>query len=151
MTSSTTLIPSWLISWISYWKEWLAEPFSRSFTFSTEFQDSCLDIIQGHNKTPIISLNPNAAETGVRLLKPSQAKTNTSHGRLDPALQHASHIAKPQLKFKHKPDNHRNYRWSPSLKHKYNAKVPLGYVSPDDQEESTSRVHVVLLPHLYPC
>lgn len=31
----------------------------------TGFQDSCLDIIQGHNKAPIISINPNTTETGV--------------------------------------------------------------------------------------
>ena len=72
-------------------------------------------------------------------------KPNVSRGRLDPALQHASHITKPQLKFKHKANNHRSYRWSPSLKHKYNAQVPLGYVSLDGQDESTSRVHVMFL------
>ena len=120
----------------------------------TGFQDSCLDIIQGHNKAPVISINPNPVETGVcmakfppsALLTASQAKTKPSRGRLDPALQHASHITKPQLMFKHKPNNHRDYRWSPSLKHKYHAKVPLGYIHPHDQDESTSRVHVVLLP-----
>lgn len=83
--------------------------------------------------------------------KPSQTKPNASRGRLDPALQHASHITKPQLEFKHKPNNNRNYRWHPTLKHKYNAQVPLGYISLDDQDESTPRVHVVFLPHSYPC
>lgn len=78
--------------------------------------------------------------------KPSpQTKANVSRGRLDPALQHASHIVKPQLKFKHKPDNHRKYHWYPSLKHKYNAQVPLGYISPNDQDEGASRVHVAFL------
>ncbi|KAF9651576.1 hypothetical protein BDM02DRAFT_3110300 [Thelephora ganbajun] len=98
--------------------------------------DSCLDVIQGHNKAPVIPINPNPVETGT--------KTNASRGRLDPALQHASHITKPQLKFNHKPNNHRNYRWCPSLKHKYNARVPLGYFSPEDQDESISR-----MPHPY--
>lgn len=117
-----------------------------------------MDVVQGHNKAPVISINPNTMETGVYTTKfppvvlliappqpTPQTKTHVSRGRLDPTLQHASHITKPQFKFKHKPNNHRDYRWHPSLKHKYNAQVPLGHASPDNQDGDTSRVHVIFL------
>jgi len=47
-------------------------------------------------------------------------------GWLDPALQHASNLPKPQLSFKRTPDNS-GLPWYPTLSHKYNAQVPLGY------------------------
>jgi exosome complex exonuclease RRP6 len=59
-------------------------------------------------------------------------------GRLDPAIQYASHLAKPQLKFKSKPNNDRNFLWQPFLKHKYNAQVPLGHNLQDDAVRSAS-------------
>lgn len=58
------------------------------------------------------------------------------NGRLDPALQHASHLPKPQLKFKRKVDN-TDMPWRPTLKHKYNAQVPLGYDMLSDDEGDT--------------
>jgi exosome complex exonuclease RRP6 len=35
----------------------------------TGFQDSCLDVIHGHNKAPVIPINPNAVEAGVSTAK----------------------------------------------------------------------------------
>jgi exosome complex exonuclease RRP6 len=69
-------------------------------------------------------MNPSAAET--KVAKP--AKQSAAKGRLDPSLSHASHLAKPQLKFRTPPDNFADGPWRPTLKHKYNAQVPLGYV-----------------------
>jgi exosome complex exonuclease RRP6 len=80
-------------------------------------------------------------------------RPNVSQGRLDPALQYASHLQKPQLKFKKKPDNDRNSVWQPSLKHKYNAQVPLGYNFQDGSENIPSynmyvESALLSLPHL---
>jgi exosome complex exonuclease RRP6 len=52
------------------------------------------------------------------------------HSRLKPVIQHAGHLPKPQLSFKRKPNN--SYLpWYPTLTHKFNAQVPLGYVYHD--------------------
>lgn len=75
-----------------------------------------------------------------------QVKSSTSRGRLDPSLQHASHITKPQLRFNQKPNNHRSYRWCPSLKHKYNAQVPLGHILLDVKDESYLEMYVNRVP-----
>ena len=59
-------------------------------------------------------------------------------GLLEPVVQHAVHLPKPQLSFKKKPDNS-DSPWYPTLTHKYNAQVPLGYVYHDlgaDVDES---------------
>jgi hypothetical protein len=65
-------------------------------------------------------------------------KQHAQKGRLDPAIQHASHLRKPQLDFTVKPNNLDTSPWYPTLKHKYNARVPLGYDYHDDDEEYTS-------------
>ena len=54
-------------------------------------------------------------------------KTSATRGKLDPTWQHASHLRKPQLSFKKKVDNNNDLPWYPTLPHKYNAQVPLGY------------------------
>jgi len=46
-------------------------------------------------------------------------------------IQHAANLPKPQLLFSNKVDNS-DVQWYPTLSHKYNAKVPLGYVYTDD-------------------
>ena len=76
----------------------------------------------------------------------------TQSGRLDPALQHASHLLKPQLKFKRKVDNNDVSPWRPTLRHKYNAKVPLGYDMRDDNdmEDTSSRLYVSLYILIHP-
>ncbi|GJE91818.1 Exosome complex exonuclease rrp6 [Phanerochaete sordida] len=95
-----------------------------------ERADICMDEFLGLVKQPAIAMNP----------KPAKAKTQkhtmTASGRLDPALQHASHLPKPQLKFKRKADNTNDAPWQPSLRHKYNAQVPLGYDMRDDSDEN---------------
>lgn len=63
---------------------------------------------------------------------------NAPPGRLDPALQHASALAKPQLSFKRRPDNGNMSIWQPTLKHKYNAQIPLGYKLTDEDSEELS-------------
>ncbi len=78
-----------------------------------------------------------------------------SKGRLDPALQHASHLAKPQLKFKRRVDNRELTVWRPSLKHKYNAQVPLGFdLRQEDEDMSfdTPYVHTsIQMGKVYSC
>lgn len=91
----------------------------------------------GHNKAPAIVVNSVAVPTPAkvsarpcslyRLCQIILQKSNIPRGRLDPSLQHASYLSKPQLKFKRKIDNHDYSPWLPTLSHKYNAQVPIGY------------------------
>jgi exosome complex exonuclease RRP6 len=78
-------------------------------------------------KAPAIAVNPPAAKA------PSRAPPK---GRLDPALLHASHLRKPQLSFARKPNNFLEGPWRSSLKHKYHAQVPLGYIIDAEDDES---------------
>jgi exosome complex exonuclease RRP6 len=55
-------------------------------------------------------------------------------GRLDPTLQHAAHLRKPQLDFKNKPNNYAEGPWRSDMRHKYNAQVPLGYIIDAEDE-----------------
>lgn len=64
-----------------------------------------------------------------------------SKGRLDPALQHASHLPKPQLQFKKRADNITNLPWRHSVAHKYNAKVPLGFALHEDESDAQHANH----------
>ena len=92
-----------------------------------------MDEFLGRSKPPAIAVNP--TQPPAQKLK----KTSAPPGRLDPALQHASTLAKPQLSFKRKPDNGHTSIWRPTLKHKYNAQVPLGYnLRDDDSDEELS-------------
>lgn len=70
-------------------------------------------------------------------------------GRLDPALQHASHLPKPQLLFKKKVDNQDDSPWLPTLLHKYNAQVPLGYRYTDSSFDQNTRTNASLHPYHY--
>jgi exosome complex exonuclease RRP6 len=91
-----------------------------------------LDEFLGHSKAPAISVNPVALSAQQqRSMKP---KAPMHAGRLDPALQHAAHITKPQLSFRRAVDNNSILPWQPTLKHKYNAQVPLGYHFRDDDD-----------------
>ncbi|KAE9407816.1 hypothetical protein BT96DRAFT_954400 [Gymnopus androsaceus JB14] len=81
-----------------------------------EKTDMSLDEFLGRNKAPAIAINMNA----------TMAKKTKAKGALDPVIQHASHLPKPQLKFKRKIENN-DAPWYPTLSHKYNAQVPLGY------------------------
>ena len=63
-------------------------------------------------------------------------KHGAQPGRLEPVIQHASTLPKPQLLFKRKHDNS-DSPWRPTLSHKYNAKVPLGYIYQDPGMEHT--------------
>ena len=60
---------------------------------------------------------------------------------MDPALQHASHLPKPQLLFKTKVDNKDNSPWYPNLPHKYNAQVPLGHNYSDANDDAGTSLH----------
>lgn len=61
-----------------------------------------------------------------------QTKTiGRSNTQRDFVVQHAAHLKKPQLRFKEAVDNS-NSIWHPKLKHKYNAKVPLGHIYVED-------------------
>ncbi|RDX45737.1 hypothetical protein OH76DRAFT_1407731 [Lentinus brumalis] len=99
-----------------------------------ERADIGLDEFLGNFKAPAIAVNP------VPLATAQKKKSNVPQGRLDPALQHAAHLAKPQLSFKRKVDNSNHTAWVPTLRHKYNAQVPLGYnfMESEGEEASTS-------------
>ncbi|KAF9446370.1 hypothetical protein P691DRAFT_794509 [Macrolepiota fuliginosa MF-IS2] len=94
-----------------------------------ERTDTCIDQVLGRNVAPAIAINPPANAPA-----PPKRKIVTPKGVLDPAIHHASHLTKPQLGFKHKADNS-DAPWYPSLSHKYNAKVPLGHVYTDADED----------------
>ena len=64
-------------------------------------------------------------------------------GRLDPSILHAAHLPKPQLKFRKKVDNSNSSVWSPRLRHKYNAQVPLGYGLHDTVGADSEGLHNV--------
>ncbi|KAH9939788.1 ribonuclease H-like domain-containing protein [Epithele typhae] len=100
-----------------------------------ERADMGLDEALGNIKAPAIAVNPTAS-TSQRT-----KKANVPAGRLDPALQHASHLPKPQLLFKRKAENRADSMWTPSLRHKYNAKVPLGHNYSNEGEEAVHSLH----------
>ncbi|KAJ3559317.1 hypothetical protein NM688_g420 [Phlebia brevispora] len=97
-----------------------------------ERADICLDEFLGLSKPPAIEVN-------AKPVRPKVTKnSNAVHGRLDPALQHASSLPKPQLRFKQKVDNS-DFQWRPTLKHKYNAQIPLGYDLRNDEDVDMDR------------
>ncbi|EIN12508.1 hypothetical protein PUNSTDRAFT_97267 [Punctularia strigosozonata HHB-11173 SS5] len=102
-----------------------------------ERADMNLDEFLGKNKAPAIAVNPSVSRTQQRQppqqSESSAPKPKPSLGRLDPALQHASHLRKPQLSFTRTVDNASQDPWKPTLKHKYNAQVPLGYRFQDEE------------------
>ncbi|KAI0298162.1 ribonuclease H-like domain-containing protein [Multifurca ochricompacta] len=101
-----------------------------------ERADIALDKFSGRMKTPAITINP-----------PEPKKKAVLYGRQEPVIQHAPHLPKPQLKFKRKPDNSNDVMWSATLRHKFNARVPLGYTfEPASAGEDPGRV---LPPHPY--
>ncbi|TFK69512.1 hypothetical protein BDN72DRAFT_767808 [Pluteus cervinus] len=81
-----------------------------------ERTDTCLDRYLGRIKPPAVTVNPPTAA-------PRKAQNRS---QLQPVIQHASHISKPQLAF-FRPVDNSDAPWRPSLKHKYHAKVPLGH------------------------
>jgi exosome complex exonuclease RRP6 len=93
-----------------------------------ERTDICLDEYSGKLKRPTAIVNEKASKTS------KKADTTKGKGYLPPSLQHASGIQKPQTQFHILPNN--SDQFSPPharLRHKYNAKVPLGYVlQPED-------------------
>ncbi|KAI0088479.1 hypothetical protein BDY19DRAFT_1007236 [Irpex rosettiformis] len=104
-----------------------------------ERADICLDDFMGLTKAPAIAVNPQPVK------QKTMKQSNSTPGRLDPALQHASHLAKPQLKFKRKVNNDDSVPWGPTLKHKYNAQVPLGQELHDQDIDMDQNS----LPHPY--
>jgi len=83
-------------------------------------QDICLDEFSGKLKRPAA---PPATETT------TQTSSSQAKPYLPPSLRHASGLAKPQERFPVKVDNSDDVQ-PPHirlLKHKYNARMPLGY------------------------
>ena len=104
-------------------------------SFSYLSQDIALDQFSGRTKAPAIAINP-----------PEPKKKVAPNGRQEPVIQHAPHLPKPQLKFKRKVDNTNGVVWSPTLRHKFNARVPLGYTfDPDSIGEDPDKYLCVLL------
>ncbi|KAJ8523231.1 hypothetical protein ONZ45_g260 [Pleurotus djamor] len=99
-----------------------------------ERTDTCLDEFLGRSKPAAIAINPPIPNTR----KSNQPNANASK-RGGAVVHHATYLSKPQLNFKTPPDNLENTPWYPSLPHKYNAKVPLGFVCEDDSDEPWKR------------
>ncbi|KAG1751039.1 ribonuclease H-like domain-containing protein [Suillus lakei] len=108
-------------------KSLIVDPVDRLF----ERTDMCLDDYLGRKKEPsiVVPAPPNQSN--------NSSKKPAPRGRLDPALQHASHLPKPQLLFNTKVDNRNESPYIPArtLEHKWCARVPLGYIF-HDQDES---------------
>ncbi|KAF7331658.1 Exosome complex exonuclease RRP6 [Mycena kentingensis (nom. inval.)] len=105
-----------------------------------ERTDTCLDEFLGRNKAPQVAINPNA----VRKAASTNKHATPSGGKLDAAVQHAAHLAKPQLSFKTQIDNTNDTPWYPVLSHKFNAQVPLGHVFRDADAD-----YIVRHPYRY--
>ncbi|KAI9436593.1 ribonuclease H-like domain-containing protein, partial [Lactarius indigo] len=110
----------------------VVEPMDQLF----ERADIALDQFSGRSKAPAIAINP-----------PEPKKKATSKGRQEPVIQHAPHLPKPQLKFKRKVDNTNGIIRSSTLRHKFNARVPLGYTL--DPESNGENLNEALPPHPY--
>ncbi|KAJ7229199.1 hypothetical protein GGX14DRAFT_417073 [Mycena pura] len=94
-----------------------------------ERTDMCLDEFLGRNKAPLVVIDPDAP--GLR----KTIKNNPNQKRqLDAVVQHASHLAKPQLSFKYPVDNSEE-PWYSTLTHKFNAQVPLGHIYRDSNAD----------------
>ncbi|KAG2340168.1 hypothetical protein BDR05DRAFT_555688 [Suillus weaverae] len=108
-------------------KSLIVDPVDRLF----ERTDMCLDDYLGHKKELAITVPalPNQSNN-------SSKKPLAPRGRLDPALQHASHLPKPQLLFNTKVDNWNESPYIPArtLEHKWCARVPLGYIFHDQDK-----------------
>ncbi|OAX40724.1 hypothetical protein K503DRAFT_736967 [Rhizopogon vinicolor AM-OR11-026] len=111
-------------------KSLIVDPMDRLF----ERTDMCLDDYLGRKKEPAI-----AVPALLNQSNNTSKKIPAPRGRLDPALQHASHLPKPQLLFSTKVDNRDESPYIPArtLDHKWCARVPLRYVF-RDQDESDS-------------
>ncbi|KAJ7123058.1 ribonuclease H-like domain-containing protein [Mycena epipterygia] len=94
-----------------------------------ERTDICLDEFLGRTKAPLVAINYDAP--GLR----KTVQKTTQRGQLEPAVQHASHLAKPQLAFTH-PVNNNDEPWYPALSHKFNAQVPLGHIYRDSDADA---------------
>jgi exosome complex exonuclease RRP6 len=117
----------------------------------------CLDEYLGRIKQPAIAINPPKSPKKVRqvfihiwILPYTEGRSKKKHhpGRLDPALHHAANLPKPQLLFKRKPDNDNHSHWCPTLPHKYNAQVPLGYNYRDSDMDTDTEGPMFVSPSL---
>ncbi|KDR77424.1 hypothetical protein GALMADRAFT_209792 [Galerina marginata CBS 339.88] len=127
-----------------------------------ERTDTCLDEFLGRNKAPAVSINPPIISKKSKEKKSASSKGPPESGRLEPVVQHAAYLSKPQLLFEKKVDNS-DTPWYPTLSHKYNAKVPLGHVYTDPGAEDSSGIvgnhpyryeitHVAYPPRMFkPC
>ncbi|KAJ6465107.1 ribonuclease H-like domain-containing protein [Mycena vitilis] len=96
-----------------------------------ERTDICLDQFLGRTKAPLVAINYDAPG-----LRKTAKKTPAQRGQLDPVVQHASNLAKPQLAFKFKVNNSGDELWFPAISHKYNAQVPLGHIFRDSDADT---------------
>ncbi|KAJ7174298.1 hypothetical protein C8R46DRAFT_945281 [Mycena filopes] len=95
-----------------------------------ERTDICLDEFLGRTKAPLVAINYDAP--GLRKVV---KRAPLQKGQLDPAIQHASNLMKPQLAFTH-PVKNTDQPWYPALTHKFNAQVPLGHIFRDSDAEA---------------
>ncbi|ETW81983.1 hypothetical protein HETIRDRAFT_318347 [Heterobasidion irregulare TC 32-1] len=104
-----------------------------------EHADICLDKFSGRTKAPAIAVN------GSSLPSQQKPKKSVPSGRLDPVIQHAFYLPKPQLRFRRKIENTNGTQWNSSLRHKFNAQVPLGY----NFQPNGDDLEALQLPHPY--
>ncbi|KAF8259405.1 ribonuclease H-like domain-containing protein [Lactarius quietus] len=99
---------------------------SKSAKRKGKARDIAFDQVNARTRAPAIAINPP---------EPKRRRRQ----------KHVPHLPKPQLKFKRKADNTNGVVWSPTLRHKFNARVPLGYsLAPERSQMKSSRP-----PHPY--
>ncbi|KAI6147295.1 ribonuclease H-like domain-containing protein [Pisolithus tinctorius] len=113
-------------------EEDVVDEFSRNVVDAMEGMlertDSALDEFLGRKKAPAIQNEPK--------------KRVLPRGRLDPTITHASHLPKPQLKFRYLHPNTDESPYIPAalIAHKWCAKVPLGYIFEDNFSRSEQSI-----------
>ncbi|KAI6041415.1 hypothetical protein EDC04DRAFT_2669470 [Pisolithus marmoratus] len=121
----------------------VVDEFSRNIVDAMEGMlertDSALDEFLGRKKPPAIQVPstlpdfPHNKEVKTRALP---------RGKLDPTITHASHLPKPQLRFRylHPTTDESPYIPVSLIPHKWCAKVPLGYVFEDKSPKSDESI-----------
>lgn len=124
-------------------EEDVVDEFSRNVVDAMEGMlertDSALDEFLGRKKAPAIQV-PDTLPDSRR--KNEAKKRVLPRGRLDPTITHASHLPKPQLKFRYLHPNTDESPYIPAalIAHKWCAKVPLGYIFEDNFSRSEQSI-----------
>ncbi|KAI6114233.1 ribonuclease H-like domain-containing protein [Pisolithus sp. B1] len=124
-------------------EEDVVDEFSRNIVDAMEGMlertDGALDEFLGRKKPPAVQAPSTLPDSHHN----SEAKTRAlPRGRLEPTITHASHLPKPQLRFRYLRPNTDESPYIPValIAHKWCAKVPLGYIFEDNSSRSEESI-----------